>query len=44
MLPSCGTFYQYQTLQTQGKCEKWKTNVVQFYNEASFQGFDQTCG
>jgi len=44
MFSSCERFNQYQTLQTQGKCEKWKTNVVQFYNEASTQGFDQACG
>jgi hypothetical protein len=35
---------KYQTLQTWGKCEKWKTSEVQFYNEASTQGIDQACG
>jgi len=44
MLPSCGRFNQYQTLQIRSKCEKWKTNVVQLYNEASTQGIDQACG
>jgi hypothetical protein len=35
---------KYQTLQTHGKCEKWETNAVQFYNEASTQGINQACG
>jgi hypothetical protein len=44
MLPSCGRFNQYQTLRTQSKCEKWKTNMVQFYNEHQLKELTKLVG